>query len=230
MKIYSYAIKVYVLDSIHYILLMQKLCDLIDSCFIHNPDRLAWHETNQFKNYSFSGLTPVSLSKKYNEGSIYNFTLRTSDEALGLFLKKDLVNAYTPFLKVLTIETRILPPVHLSKIYTVTPVLLKTESGYWRDTLSFEDYERRLTENLIKKYNTITDTKMNENFQLFTHMKFDNQKPVAVPYKGIKLLGDKLTLILADNPFAQELAYVALGCGLGEMGPRGFGFCNYKHA
>lgn len=230
MKIYSYSVKIYLMDTITYPVMMQKLCDLVDSCFMNNADRLAWHETNQFKNYSFSGLTPVELSKTYKEGGIYSFTIRTIDEGLGLFFKKVLANAYTPFLKVLTIESRILPKVHLSKIYTLTPAILKTESGYWQDVLSFDDYERRLKENLIKKYNTYTNTKMNENFQFFTHLKFDNQKPVAAPYKDITLLGDKLTLMLADNAFAQELAYTALGCGLGEMGARGFGFCNYKYA
>ncbi len=230
MKIYSYSVKVYLMDTITYSVMTQKICDLVDSCFISNADRLAWHKANQFKNYSFSGLTPVELSKTYKEGGIYSFILRTSDEDLGLFFKKVLANAYTPFLKVLTIESRLLPKVHLSKIYTLTPVIVKTESGYWRDVLSFDDYERQLKENLIKKHNAYSGMKMDENFQLFTHLKFDNQKPVAVPYKGITLLGDKLTLMLADNPLAQELAYTALGCSLGTMGARGFGFCNYKHA
>ncbi|MBC3798256.1 CRISPR-associated endoribonuclease Cas6 [Acetobacterium tundrae] len=228
MKIFSYSVKVYVLKDIHYTALMQKLCDLIDSCFDDNPDRLNWHSANQFKNYSFSGLTPLEKNKNYCEGKIYSFSLRTTDEKLGLFFNNRLENAYSSNLKVLTIESKVLPHVQLSKIYSITPVVLKTEGGYWRTALTFEDFERRLKENLIKKYNAMSHTKMNENFQLFNHIKFDNQKPISTAYKDINLLGDKLTLMLENNPSAQELAYVAIGSGIGEMGSRGFGFCNYK--
>lgn len=228
MKIFSCFVKVYLLKDIHFNALMHTLCDLIDSCFVNQPDRLDWHETNQFKNYSFSGLTPLEKNKNYSEGKIYSFSLRTTDEKLGLFFKDRLENAYSSYLKVLTIESKILPNVQLSKIYSITPVVLKTEEGYWRTALAFEDFERRLKENLLKKYNTMYHTKMNEDFQLFNHIKFDNQKPISTAYKGINLLGDKLTLMLEKNPSAQELAYVAIGGGLGEMGSRGFGFCNYK--
>lgn len=228
MKIFSYTVKVYVLKDIPYNALMHTLCDLIDSCYSDHPDRLNWHETNQFKNYSFSGLTPLEKNKNYCEGKIYAFSLRTSDEKLGSFFNNKLENAYSSYLKVLTIDSKQLPNVQLSKIYSITPVVVKTDGGYWRSTLTLDDFERRLKENLIKKYNTISHTKMTEDFQLFNHIRFDNQKPIATPYKGINLLGDKLTFMLANNPSAQELAYVAIGSGIGEMGSRGFGYCNYK--
>ena len=59
-------------------------------------------------------------------------------------------------------------------------------------------------------------------------IKFENIKPISTKYKNISLLGDKMTLYIAENEMAQEMAYFILGTGLLEMGSRGFGYCNYK--
>ncbi|KNZ42384.1 CRISPR-associated endoribonuclease Cas6 [Acetobacterium bakii] len=230
MKIYSYSIKVYVLQNIHHTMLMQKICELIDFSFTSDQNWLKWHESNQVKNYTFSGLIPLEQSKIYGEGKIYSFTLRTVNEELGRLFMTNLQNSYSPFLKVLTIKPTILPLVHLSKIYTITPCVLKSDQGYWRTNMHLAKFEQRLTENLIKKFNIITNTKMEEDFQFFSLIKFDNHKPIATQYKNIKLLGDKITLMVEPNPSAQKLAYTALGCGLLEAGSRGFGFCGYKFA
>lgn len=230
MKILSYEIKIYVLKDIPNTLLMQKQCELIDTCFANDDTWSVWHETNQFKNYSFAGFIPVEANKIYREGNVYSFTLRTINEELGQLFMTNLQNAYTPFLKVLTIKSKILPQVQLTKIYTLTPCVLKTDQGYWRTVMDLDTFERRLRENLIKKYDLINNTKIDEDFQFFSHIKFDNHKPIAVPYKNIKLLGDKVTIMVEPNPSAQKLAYTALGCGLLEAGSRGFGFCGYKFA
>lgn len=228
MKILSYEVKIYVLKDIPTALLMQKQCELIDTCFANDPVWLKWHQTNQTKQYTFSGLIPLEATKIYREGNVYSFTLRTINENLGQLFMSNLQNAYTPFLKVLTIQSKILPQVQLAKIYTLTPCVLKTDQGYWRTVMSLNTFERRLRENLIKKFNHITNAKIDEDFPFFSHIKFDNHKPIAVPYKNIKLLGDKITLMVEPNPSAQKLAYTALGCGLLEVGSRGFGFCGYK--
>lgn len=230
MKILSYEVKVYVLQDIPTDILMQNQCELIDTCFANDSTWLRWHEKNQFKQYSFAGLIPLEATKVYREGNVYSFTLRTVNEELGQLFMAKLQNAYTPFLKTLTIQSKILPPVQLAKIYTLTPCVLKTDQGYWRTAMNLDTFERHLRENLIKKFNYITNTKIDEDFPFFSHIKFDNHKPIAVPYKNIKLLGDKLTLMVEPNPSAQKLAYTALGCGLLEAGSRGFGFCGYKFA
>ncbi|WP_286947437.1 CRISPR-associated endoribonuclease Cas6 [Acetobacterium sp. UBA5834] len=230
MKILSFDVKVYVLKDISTAKLMQKQCELIDTCFENDTTWSSWHEANQFKGYSFAGFIPVEAKKIYREGNVYSFTLRTVKEELGQLFMSILQNAYTPFLKVLTIQSKTLPQVQLTKIYTLTPCILKTDQGYWRTVIDLDAFEKRLETNLVKKFNHITNTKIDEDFPFFSHIKFDNHKPIAVPYKNIKLLGDKLTLMVEPNPSAQKLAYTALGCGLLEAGSRGFGFCGYKFA
>ena len=51
---------------------------------------------------------------------------------------------------------------------------------------------------------------------------------MAVEYKCIRLLGDKLRLHIAENENAQKLANLAIGTGVAEMNSRGYGFCNYR--
>ena len=97
------------------------------------------------------------------------------------------------------------------------------------NSLTLKDYEDRLRVNLIKKYNLFTGKKIDENFQIFNLINFDNRVPIACDYKNIKLLGDKIDLVIANNEVAQDLAIVAIGSGIGEMNARGYGFINYRY-
>jgi len=82
--------------------------------------------------------------------------------------------------------------------------------------------------NLIKKYNLINNEKLDENFDLYTFIEIKNKKPIATSYKGKRILGDKINIIISDDIRAQELAYMALGTGIGEMNARGQGFVNFR--
>ena len=86
----------------------------------------------------------------------------------------------------------------------------------------------RLKSNLIKKWGQYQNEQMDEDFQFHTRIEFLNKCPVSVAYKGVRLLGDKICLHIADNKRAQELAYMSLGTGICEMNSRGFGFVNYR--
>ena len=124
---------------------------------------------------------------------------------------------------------KIVPKKFIEKIYTLTPIIIKTESGYWKGNLSIDGFEKRIRENLIKKYNEINNTKIEEDFELYNSIEFKNKKPVSVNYKNIKLLGDKISINISSNPVAQELAYLSLGTGVGEMNSRGLGYVNYRY-
>ena len=116
----------------------------------------------------------------------------------------------------------------IQMLYTLTPVILKDEKGYWRTHKSLKDFEERLKANLIKKWNVFEGDKLDEDFPLYTSLEFLNQGPIVMEYKGIKLLGDKIRLQIADNKRAQDLAHFALGVGVCEMNSRGCGFANYR--
>ena len=156
-------------------------------------------------------------------------TIRTVKYELASYMSKVLANHYTETLKGLTVEKRIIPKRFIEEIYTLTPAIQKNDTGYWKDNYSVEQYEQRLFINAVKKYNAFTNSKLNEDFDLYTSIQFLNKKPVKFRYKGITLLGDKFDLKIADNKKAQELAYFLIGTGICEMNSRGAGYCNYKY-
>lgn len=229
MQVYEGRLKVFLLKDISINSVQEKISALIDKALVQNEKMAAFHQKISYKNYCFSGFCPVESERVYRQDKIYTIQIRTIDENLMNYFKEHLINAYTEEMKSLTMTVRRIKKIPISRIYTLTPVIQKFDGGYWKEIVTLDEFERRLKENLIKKYNNFTGEKCDEDFDLYTHLQFDNKGPISCPYKGITLLGDKITLQLAQNPMAQELAYMALGCGLGENNARGNGFCGYRY-
>ena len=228
MKVWELTLKVYLKKNIPMEECQIEISAILDNCLSKDQELLNFHSNNQYKNYTFASFYPIENNKIYLNGKIYSVTIRTIEERLVNHFLKFLDNESTQSIKALTLEIKIVSKKYIERIYSITPVVVKFEKGYWRTHESVEIFEKRLKENLIKKYNNFTHKKINEEFDLFTFMKFDNKKPIATKYKDIKMLGDKITLNVAENDLAQELAYFSLGTGLLEMNARGFGFVNYK--
>lgn len=227
---YELSVKVYLLENIITTDMMCKIATLIDGTLGKDEEYLIFHQKNKYKGYSFDGLYKVEQEGIYHQGNIYTFRIRTVDPKLAEYFEKNLFTSYTNEIKVLTVTKRIIAQKHIEKIFSITPVVIKNDFGYWRSNMTIEDYERRIRENLIKNFNMFYGKKIDENFELFTHIEFNNRKPIAIPFKNsISLLGDKITIYLSENERAQTLAYFALGVGMGENGSRGSGFCGYKY-
>ena len=226
--VYEMRLKLYVLKDITYQDMLSSEAAFIDSALAKDEKWGRFHECNCFKLYVYNGMYPLEKEGVYKKDNIYTIIIRTVNPELASYFSKVLRNHYTDKLKGLTVENRIIHKKMIAELYALTPVIMKSDEGYWKNKISLDEYERLLKENLIKKYNEFTNQKLDENFELYTHIKFINKKPIANLYKGkIKLLGDKISIKIADNSTAQELAYFALGSGLATSNSRGFGFCNY---
>ncbi len=228
MNVMELRLKVFLLRDIPMSDLMRTEAHFIDSALAQKSEWLEFHEKNCFKYYVFGGLWPIERDGIYKKEHIYTITIRTVDSHLARYFSKILQNHYTQDMKGLTIELRMIQQKMIDEIYTLTPVIIKNDQGYWRNKMSLDDYERLLFENAVKKYNRFNGKKIDEDFQLYTNITFLNKKPIGCKYKNIQLLGDKIKLKIADNNRAQELAYFLIGAGLGENCSRGFSFCNYK--
>lgn len=237
LKVYEMRLKIYLLQDISQEQTYAVFANYIDSCLAKNESLLELHETNCYKQYCFDQPYPLEKDGIYKEGKVYTIRVRTVSDKLAQYFADYLANHYNHQIKGLTVKITIIPQKFISQIFSITPVVIKcdgTESdrqvkGYWKKCISFEQYEERLKSNLIKKYNRLTGEKMNEDFDLYRQIELKNHKPIAVPYKGRKLLGDKVWLQAAENEQAQALLYMALGTGLGEMNARGCGFMNYRY-
>lgn len=229
MKVIEFRLKVYVLQSISKESALEGISKLIDTCLIKEGlHRL--HEENDLKFYNFGGFYPVEKLGVYEAGNIYTVTLRTVSEEIAKVFRKALSDQSNSLLKALALSERTLQQKPIEKIFTLTPILVKfNQEGYWKGNHTVEEFEQRLKIGLIKKYNKLNKTKLEEEFDWYNYLQFDNHKPIASRYKDIQLLGDKITLQISAQEEAQHLAWMAIGSGIGEMNARGFGFVNFRY-
>ena len=130
MKVYEIRIRVYILENIPYQKMLSQEAHFIDSALARDKNWLEYHKERQYKNYSFGGLYPVEKDGLYKRDKIYTITMRTMDAELAKYLTRVLRNHYTRAMKGLTMETRIIPKKIISELYTLTPVLQKTEDAF----------------------------------------------------------------------------------------------------
>ena len=228
MKVFEIIAKVYLLKDILFEDVQTKIFKFMDTVLARTDETLKFHNSNEYKNYCFNSFYPLEKDGVYKEDSIYTITIRTVNKDLALYFKNKLPNVYTNEIKGLKTEMKIISNRKIEKIYAMTPLIIKNDDGYWKNLISKDEFERRIRENLIKKHNDLKNEKMCEEFKLYSSISFDNNKPIPRKYKGKILLGDKITLEIADDEVSQEIAYMALGTGIGEMNARGFGFLGYR--
>ena len=228
MNVFEILFKVYLLEDINVNDSQNKILKLIDKTLCQDERTLELHNKNEFKNYCFNSFYPLERDGIYKEGNIYTVTIRTVDKYLATYFNNKLANEYTYSIKGLKTELKIIPVKKLRRIYSITPLMIKNDDGYWKNIISFEEFERRLKENLIKKYKAIFQEEINEDFKLYSSIELKNNKPIGIPYKGKMLLGDKISIDILDDDISQKLAYMALGTGMGEMNARGLGFMGYR--
>lgn len=228
MNVYNLSIKVYLLNDIYLNKMQQSIAKAIDLALGKDVKFLQFHNSIDYKFYCFNGLYPLEQDEIYKEDNIYTFQLRTIDIELAKYLMNKIKDIVTNDIKVLKCDLKIIPKKHIDKIFSITPILIKSDKGYWKEHMSLKEFEERIKINLIKKYNKFTGEKIDENFELYKSIEFKNRKPIAVDYKDIKLLGDKIQLTIADDEMSQKIAYMALGTGLLENNSRGLGAVGFR--
>lgn len=229
MIVYELKWQVKLLETINQEKTLDEIGQLINVSFLASEERALFHKMNKFKNYSFCSFYPIEKEGAYLKGNVYTILIRTIDLQLARFFSSYLFDIKNQTMKGLSCEARIIPKRIIQKLYSLTPCVLKTEHGYWRGHLSFDELERRIKNNLIRKHNMFTGEKLDENFPLYTKMEILNKIPIKIAYKDIHLLGDKIELEIADDKISQQIAYMSLGTGLAEMNSAGgFGFVNYQ--
>lgn len=235
MKVYEFQCRIQFLTDVEHSKIIEKVNYLLDSVLVKDEEYLKFHESKEYKFYVVDAPYPIEKDRVYKKGKEYTLRIRSVKEDLIHFFVQNLYQHQTEEILCIGGKVRVIPKRMIDKIYCITPVIIKNDFGYWRDKMSFPDFENRLFVNLIKKYQDFTEKEIgNENdIHFYDKIEFANKKdgkifPIKVAYKNIHLLGDKIDLKISADPMAQKLAYFALGVGLGEGNSRGFGFVNYK--
>jgi CRISPR-associated endoribonuclease Cas6 len=228
--VYELECKVYLLKNIEYKYVQSDITAFIDCALCADEEMKKFHEDKKsFKNYTYSCFNEIEADRMYKMGNVYSFKLRTTDEKTANYLKTQLPLQYNDKIKGIVCTSRIIPRRFITKLYSVTPALIASDKGYWKNVMNISEYERLLFENAVKKYNSIAETKIDENFKIYDVLSFTNRVPISTYYKGKKMLCDKLELMIGDDPRSQDIAYMLLGTGICNRNSRGYGYVNYKY-
>ena len=229
MLVYELRLKLMLKKNIPYYESSEKIGQLINQTLCKDDVFLEFHEhLKDYKFYVYDNLYPFEKDGIYKASEIYSVRLRTVKQELAEYFLENIRGEKTSHMYCLKSEIKVIPKQHISKIYSLTPAVMKNyPEGYWRENFTVKQFKKRLADNLIKKYQKVTGKSVKEDFDFYNALRFKNNKPVKVCYKDIVLLGDKMEIVVANNKGAQELFYMALGTGLLENNSNGCGFVNF---
>lgn len=226
MKIYELKIRTFLLEDIDSSDSLGFISKAIISYLSENEKFLDMHNAKNYKSYCHDNLYPIK--KFYKKNMVYQYRIRSVDEEFVNYILNGFSEYKDKVFKNLTVDVRIIPKSPISKLFTLNPIIIKNDFGYWKEKLTLEEFEKRFTDNLIKKYKFFIDEKIEEG-KFYTSLKFLNEGPIAFKFKNIKLLGDKLELEINMDKRSQDLAYFALGVTFSENSAYGAGFLGYKY-
>lgn len=200
----------------------EYLSRLISGAMLQDPQLKELHSQRVIKGYTLCSLYPREADKVYKQGRVYLFNIRTLDSEFILKLKSILprLNA-----GVLATEIRNFEYRPISRLTTLTPVVVTIDNKSWTKEKGLKILMERAAINSLKKYRAFIGdmTEPTENF--IEGIQLLNEKPIKIPYKNNSLLGNKLMLTIKSDPISQKLAFAALGAGLLEKNAIGMGYC-----
>lgn len=94
-SVFELRLKVYTLVDINLKEVLSAEAEYIDSAFALDDEWLRFHENNEYKNYTFSGLYPLAKDSIYQKDNVYTITIRTVDSRVEQYMRKTLANHHT---------------------------------------------------------------------------------------------------------------------------------------
>jgi CRISPR-associated endoribonuclease Cas6 len=233
MKYFELTCIAYLKSDIHFKESFEQLAKYISYSMAGDKQLKATHNSRGFKHYNFGGLFPIEQEKVYKKGSNYTFVIRSIDENLIEILSRELrSNINNPNLLVVETTKKSVKQFFINELYSATPVIITVENGFhWTmekdgDILKLQ---RQLHDNLEKKYQDFYDEPIKAEQNFIQLLEIKNRVPQNIQItkdgKKIRFFGNKFKIVPHEDEVSQKLAFLALGCGLGEKNSFGGGFC-----
>ena len=208
--------------------LPEKLSQGLNMYFLADEETKTFHEENKLKLYSYSLLSPVSMTKMYYTGEIYSFKLRFFDTKIFGKIKDEFTKRENNIFTIISIfEKDLLFDQELKGIYSLTSAVLIEDRRCWTINPDRMDFlKERIISNTIKKFNIINDSSLvTHDFIEKIEILNKSLVPLCFNYKGGAILGNKFRIIIKDDLLSKQLGYTLLGAGLLEKNSLSFGFC-----
>ena len=210
--------------------LAEKLSQAVNKYFTFNEKTKKFHKESGYKGYIFSSLMPLEKDKVYKKERVYSLFLN--------FLNLEILNDF--YKSLLTIENDIFTVVNRSyapieinykikEIQSVTPVIITKPYTRPIRQVTADDYDAKyvkeqLINNTCKKYNSLFNESI-KSYDFIEQIEILNRKSIVSRYKNGVLIGNKYKLTIKDDELSQKLAFIIMGCGLGEKNTLSFGYC-----
>ena len=234
MKYFELTCKAYLKKDISFKDSFEAINKYINFSMAQNQELKELHnKKNSYKFYVHNNFYPIEKDKLYKKGNLYEFKIRSIDESfinvLEILLKQNTNNS-----NLLVVESykKSIKQFFISELYSIMPVISTNEIGkYWtmKQDGDILKLQKLLQDNLEKKYNAFYGTKLNPTQNFIQLLEIKNQKPQNIwtskNGKSFRFFGNKFKIIPNEDEISQKLAFLALGCGLGEKNSFGGGFC-----
>ncbi len=190
------------------------------------------HSSKGYKFYTFNNFYPIENNQVYKKGNTYKFKIRTINEKFTKITDALRSNINNPHFTAVEVHTKQVKQFFVSELYSITPVVsINSDGKYWTFDMDGDivKLQKLLQDNLEKKYTNFynQDIKPTQNFIQLLEIK--NRKPQNIWInkngKKFRFFGNKFKIIPNEDEVSQKLAFLALGCGLGEKNSFGGGFC-----
>lgn len=218
--------------STHHLQILEPIGNWLSQAQLGDPFLKQAHYEKSYKHFVFSNLYPVEKDGLYQEGRVYVITVRSSLEDIAVRLQMCLKACReSEYFQLIVSELKPRRLGHITELLTVTPTVVTVDGKPWLPDDNLELLIERLHANAEKKYKSLKPDAADPIKQPFIQGVFiENRKPLAMAYKGRKLLGNKLHLLIHEDAYSQKLANVVMGSGLAEKGSiLGAGFCLAKY-
>ncbi|MDZ4994508.1 hypothetical protein GNF80_16305 [Clostridium perfringens] len=221
-KYYEIIICVYLKNDVHKNNIQEELSRFINYVLEQDSYLRNIHLQREFKQYSFSDLTPFEKGNIYKGDEMYNFKVRTWNYKFANLFSKSLYSFQNDkfIVTACSLNEKTFNE-NIIKIKTVTPAIITMKDNKthkiraWYD--SIDDISllyNILLKNLEQKYNTLNNSNYEFKVEdIFKEIKI--LKPLKTKYKQCKFLGYILEIEFFDTLASQSLAQIAYVNGIG---------------
>lgn len=231
MQYFELILTAFLQKDVHYRESYEIITKKINKTMLLDEELSILHTKNKYKNYVFCSFYPAEENKYYKAGRVYIFNIRTIDECFADKISKLLKLTDATDFKIISIEKNTVKRRFITYLQTITPVIITTEGNKnWVPGDDIALLQKRLTDNLEKKYNRFYEDKITSEGDFMERIEFINKVPISLKYKNTNLLGNKIKIYIKPDEVYQKMAFIAEAIGLGEKNSTiGGGFCNAQY-